>query len=132
MTFIDAVVVKGKSKVFTASLQVRDSQDTGFEPLDLSNYAVAFRIMGAPTGDAKVLVEHIITQNTDVNEDGLITNPEGGEFSFVVTAEDTHKVGLGEHPIMIELLDATSLEPEFLLTEGGLRGEFNSIRIVQV
>lgn len=132
MTFIDAVIVKGETKPFTASIQVRNEQNTSFEPLDLSDYAVRFRVMGATTADAKVLIEKVLTQNTDEELDGIINNPEGGEFTFVVTAEDTKKLGLGEHPIMLELLDAASLEPEFTLTEGGLRGEFNSIRIVQV
>lgn len=132
MTFIDATIVKGTTKIFTVSIQQRKEDDTGFEPLDLTDYAVAFRIMGAATADAKVLVEKIITQGSDEAREGNIFNATGGEFSFTVTAEDTKKVGLGEHPIMIELLDATSLEPDFTLTEGGLNGEFNSIKIVQV
>lgn len=132
MTFIDAVVVKGTTKLFTASIQTRNEQDTGFVPLDLSDYAVRFRIMGAPTADAKVLIEKIITQGTPEESVGIINNATGGEFSFVITADDTKKIGLGEHPIMLELLDATSLELEFILTEGGLNSEFNSIRVVQV
>lgn len=132
MTFIDAVVVKGTTKPFTASIQVRNDQNNGFEPFDLSDYAVRFRVMGAPTADAKVLLERVITQNTDPEAYGVISNPEGGEFIFAITAEDTRKLGLGEHPIMLELLDAASLEPEFVLTEGGLKGEFDTIRIVQV
>lgn len=132
MAFIDAVVVKGETKPFTASIQIRDEQNTGFVPMDLSIYSVRFRIMGAPTADAEVLVEKIITQNSDERLDGIINNPEGGEFTFVVTANDTIKIGLGEHPIMLELLDSTSLQHIFTLTEGGLNGEFNSIRVVQV
>lgn len=132
MTFIDAVVVKGTTKSFTASIQVRNGQDTGFEPLDLSDYAIRFRVMGAPTADAKILIEKIITQETDIINTGAINNATGGEFTFTVTMQDTNKIGLGEHPIMLELLDATSLEHEFTLTEGGLTGEFNSIQIVQV
>lgn len=132
MTFIDAVVVKGTTKPFTASIQIRNEQDTGFVPLDLSDYAVRFRIMGAPTADAKVLIEKIITQGTPEESVGIINNATGGEFSFVITDDDTRRLGLGEHPIMLELLDATSLESEFVLTEGGLNGEFNSIRVVQV
>lgn len=132
MTFIDAVVVKGTTKRFTVSIQVRNAQDTGFEPLDLSDYSIGFYIMGAPTADAKRLVEKVITQNTDDDLEGSIYNPEGGEFSFVITDEDTKRVGLGKHPIMLELLDAASLTSEFVLTEGGLNGEFNSIQVVQV
>lgn len=132
MTFIDAVIVKGTTKPFTASIQVRNEQNTGFEPLDLSDYAVRFRIMGAPTADAKVLIEKIITQTSIEDITGIINNAAGGEFIFTITANDTNKIGLGEHPIMLELLDAASLEPEFTLTEGGLNGEFNSIRVVQV
>ncbi len=132
MTFIDAVVIKGTTKPFSVSIQQRNKQNTGFESLDLSDYAVRFRVMGAPTADAKVLIEKIITQVSDEESSGIINNATGGEFIFVITADDTRKLGLGEHPIMLELLDAASLEPEFALTEGGLSGEFNSVRIVQV
>ncbi len=130
--FIDAVVVKGSSKSFSVSINQRNETNTGFEPLDLSSYAVRFSILGAPTADSKVLIEHIITANTDAEVDGIINNPTNGEFSFIVTAEDTNKIGLGKFPIKIELLDAETMEPDVLLTEGGYEGEFNALQIVQV
>lgn len=132
MTFIDAVLTKGTTKPFTVSIQTRNEQDTGFVPLDLSDYAVRFRVMGAPTADAKVLIEKIITQASLEELVGIISNATGGEFTFVITADDTRKLGLGRFPIMLELLDAASMEPEFVLTEGGFNGEFNSIQVVQV
>lgn len=132
MAFIDAVVVKGTSKPFSVSIQTRNEQNTGFEPLDLSDYAISFRVMGAPTADAKTLIEKIITQSSNEIDTGVIDNATGGEFIFTITSDDTKKLGLGNHPIIIELLDAASLEPQFTLTEGGLKGEFNSLRIVQV
>lgn len=133
MTFINAVIIKGETKPFTVSIEIKENETSStFVPFDLSDYAVKFCIMGSTTADAKELVTKIITQNSDEDLTGQIYNAEGGQFSFVVTSEDTKKVGLGEHPIKIELLDAASLETEFILTEGGLKGEFNSIRVVQV
>ena len=130
--FIDAVVVKGSTKSFTVSINQRNETDTGFEPLDLSNYLVRFSILGAPTADSTVLIEHLITTNSNINTDGIINNPTNGEFTFTVTADDTNAIGLGKFPIKIELLDTESEEVEILLTEGGYGGEFNAIQIVQV
>ena len=130
--FIDAVVVKGSTKSFTVSINQRNETDTGFEPLDLSNYLVRFSILGAPTADSTVLIEHLITTNSNINTDGIINNPTNGAFTFTVTADDTNVIGLGKFPIKIELLDPESEEVEILLTEGGYGGEFNAIQIVQV
>ena len=129
--YIDAVVVLGETKGFSCSIQV-NSNANYFSPLDLNGYAVQFRVMGAPTADAEVLVEHIITQNTNIETEGQINNPENGEFTFVISAEDTVKLGIGNHPIQLRLLNADSLELEYTLTEGGEKGEFSSIQVVQV
>lgn len=130
--YIDAVVVKGSGKTFSVSINQRNSTDTGFEPLDLSNYNIRFSILGAPTSDSKVLVEHIITTNTNRLIDGIINDPTNGEFMFTITADDTNTVGLGKFPIKLELLDPNTLEPDFVLTEGGEEGEFNAIQVVEV
>jgi len=130
--FIDAAIIYGQSKPFTVSIQVRNEDDTGFVPFDLSEYSIYFRILGSTTHNAKPLVEHLITQDSELDEDGAITNAVNGEFTFNVTAEDTITVGLGVHPIEIEIVDIDTLETEFILTEGGLYGEFNKIHVVQV
>ena len=65
MQYIDAVCVKGERKVFSCSIEVTDT-GTVFNPLDLTDYNVRFRVLGSPTADAKVLVEHIITQVSDL------------------------------------------------------------------
>lgn len=131
--FIDAVIVKGSTKSFDVSVNVKADDESGeFVALDLDPYAIQFRILGATTADAKVLVEHIITQNTDVNVDGQITMPEDGQFTFTINKDDTDKLGFGKFPIQINMLDADTLEHEFTLTEGGTTSEFNCIRIVQV
>lgn len=133
VTYIDATVVKGSgNKPFTVSIEQRDENETSFEAYDLSNYAIRFRILGAPTADAKVLVEHIITQNSDLETEGQITDAQNGQFTFVVSEEDQDKLELGVHPISIDILDATSLAKIFTLTEGGTRGEFNCIQIIEV
>ena len=132
MPYIDAVLVKGQTKGFSVSIQTDEEGNGIFTPLDLSDYAIRFRIMGSATLDGKVLVEHILTQNTDIETIGQIDDAANGQFTFVVNAEDQDVVGLGIHPISIEILDAASLEPDFTLTEGGLRGEFNKIHIVEV
>lgn len=130
--YIDAVIVKGSTRSFSVSINQRNEQDTGFEPLDLSDYAVRFSIMGSPVADGKVLIEHIITTNSDEETDGIIDNPTNGEFIFTVTADDTNTIGLGKFPIKLELLDASSLTVEDIITEGSEGGEFNAIRIVEV
>ncbi len=129
--YIDAAVVLGETKGFSCSIQV-NSNANYFSPLDLNGYAVQFRVMGAPTADAEVLVEHVITQNTNIETEGQINNPENGEFTFVISAEDTVKLGIGNHPIQLRLLNADSLELEYTLTEGGEKGEFSKLQIVQV
>ena len=141
--YIDATIIKGKTKGFSCSIQVTDGianpdpsvvthDNLLWTPVDLSDYAIGFKILGAPTADAKVLVEKVITANTDIETVGQITYPEEGQFTFVVTAEDTHEIGLGNHPIMLELLDLDSLTTEYTLTEGGRNGEYSKIQVVQV
>lgn len=141
--FIDASCVYGTTKTFSVSINSKmDEDDTSstyiehngekFVPFDLSNYSIKFKIMGSATANASVLVEHLITQTTDIEEIGQITNAANGEFNFTISAEDTIKVGLGKHPIMIELVDIDTLATEIVLTEGGENGEFNKIFVVQV
>lgn len=132
MTFLDAVVIKGENKNFSVSIETTEDNGNTFTPLDLTNFAVRFRVLGAPTSDAKVLVEHIITQNSDMETEGVIDDPNNGQFIFAISAEETNKLGLGAFPISLSLLDATSLDYVFTLTEGAFNGEFSKIRIVQV
>ena len=141
--YIDATVIKGRTKPFTCSIQTTDglqNQDPSepthdnlvWNPYNLSGNNIRFRVMGSPTADAKVLVEHIISDTTDEETEGQITDVEGGQFTFVITAEDTLKLGLGNHPIMIDIIDAESGRLVFGLTEGGRNGEFSKIQVVQV
>ena len=130
--FIDAVILKGQTRQFTATIQIRDEQNLDFVPFDLSPYIIRFRVMGSPTADADVIVEHIITQISNLETVGQITNPEAGEFTFTITAADTNILGLGKKPIMIDILNADTQTLVYALTEGGERGEFNKLHIVQV
>lgn len=130
--YIDAVVVKGTFRTFTVSVETLNDDGVTFDPFNLNPYSVRFRVLGSATADGEVILEKVITQNTEVEEEGLISNPDNGEFSFTVTIEDTQKLGLGKHPIMLELLNAETLEPEITLTEGAYQGEFNKLQIVEV
>lgn len=130
MPFIDATIVMGRTKSFSGHIETQETAGA-FSPLDLSSYSIRFRVLGAPTADAKVLVEHLITQNTELEVDGVIDNPTNGDFIFTITKDDTITLGLGNHPIEIMIVDAETLEEVFSLTEGGQRGEFNKIQIVQ-
>lgn len=131
--FIDAVVVKGTKRTFSVSInQLKENSLTEFEPLDLDPYSIVLKVLGSSTADGAVLLEKVITQNTDVDEEGVIDVPDNGQFSFTITAEDTQELGLGKFPIMLQLVDPTSLEPQITLTEGGFGGEFNKLQIVQV
>lgn len=130
--YIDAVIVKGSTKTFSVSINQRNEEDTGFEPFDLSDYAIRFSVLGSPVADGDVMIEHIITTNTTEDEGGCIDDPTNGEFTFTITAKDTNDLGLGKFPVKIEILDGTSLVVEHILTEGNENGEFNAIRIVEV
>lgn len=128
--FIDATVIKGQKTV--KSCTIKKKSLTEFIPFDLTNYNLRFQVLGAPTADAKVLVEHIITQVSDPDVDGQITDAVNGKFEFVITAEDTETIGLGKKPIKIDFLDVDTNEFIDSLTFGGLNGEFNKIQVVQV
>lgn len=130
--YIDAVVVKGTSRTFTVSIETLNEDGITFSPLDLDPYSVRFTVLGSATADGTVLLQKVITQNTEESEEGTITVPESGEFSFTINSNDTNQLGLGNFPIMLELLNAETLEVEFVLTEGGHQAEFNRIQVVQV
>lgn len=130
--YIDAVVVKGTSRTFTVSIETLNEDGITFSPLDLDPYSVRFTVLGSATADGTVLLQKVITQNTEESEEGAITVPESGEFSFTINSDDTNTLGLGNFPIMLELLNAETLEVEFVLTEGGHQAEFNRIQVVQV
>lgn len=132
MPFIDYTAVKGRTTSKTCHIDITEDNGISFKPLDLNPYSIRFRILGSATADAKVLVEHLITQNSSESEDGAITNPTEGEFTITVTKDDTNIIGLGNHPIEIMIVDANTLEEVYALTEGGTKGEFNKIQVVQV
>lgn len=131
--YLDAVFIYGQTKAYTVSIKVKNDNETSFVPLDLSNYFVRFRVLGSPEFDAEVLVEHLITQNTDYETYGQIYEPSSGEFSFALTDEETKKLGKGNFPCDISLMTADD-EALFVqsLTEGSQGKEFSKIRIVQV
>lgn len=131
MPYIDATCIKGQRNPFTVSIEINDNA-SDFSPLDLNNYAIRLQVLGAPTADAKVLIEKIITQNTDIEELGQIDDPNNGGFTFVISKADTNLLGLGKFPIKLDLLDATSLALIYSLTIGDENNEFNAIRVVQV
>lgn len=131
MPYIDATCIKGQNNPFTASIELNDNAEE-FTPMDLNNYSIRMQILGAPTANAKVLIEKIITQNTDLEELGQIDDPNNGCFTFVINKSDTGKLGLGKFPIKIDILDAASLSLVYSLTLGDENNEFNAIRVVQV
>lgn len=131
MPYIDATCIKGQNNPFTASIEINDNAED-FTPMDLNNYSIRMRILGSPTADAKVLIEKIITQNTNMEEFGQIDDPNNGAFTFVINKEDTNLLGLGKFPIKLDMLDAASLSEIYSLTIGDERNEFNCIRVVQV
>lgn len=132
--FIDAVIVKGTKRTFlvTINQKTEDLTSKTFEPLDLDPYSIKLTVLGSATADAKVLLQKVITQNTDNDTIGRIVDSSNGQFTFTFTAQETINLGLGNFPIMLELVDPETLENQFTLTEGGYKGEFNKIQIVQV
>lgn len=132
MQFIDAVCVKGEPKTLSCSIETTDNT-VDFTPMDLTDCSVKFRVLGSPTSDAKVLIEHLITQVSDLETVGQITNAAMGEFSFTISTDDTNKLGCGAFPISIQLVSADDTSVIICtLTEGSSSGEFSKIRIVEV
>lgn len=132
MPYIDATCIKGQKNIFSSTIEITEDNGVSFVPFDLNAYSVRFRVLGAPTADAKTLIEKIITQNTDIEVIGQIDNPFNGSFTFTITKDDTDILGLGKFPIKLDLLDAASESEIYSLTLGDERSEFNSIRVVQV
>lgn len=130
--YINATITYGLGKSYTCSLESTENNGVSFTPLDLNLFSIRFKVLGSPTADAKVLVEHIITQNTSDEDGGRIYDPDNGQFSFTVTAEDTRKLGLGHFPIAIDLLDAETEEYIDTITQGKEGEEFNKVHIVEV
>lgn len=132
MPYIDATCIKGQKNIFSSTIEITEDNGASFVPFDLNAYSVRFRVLGAPTADAKTLIEKIITQNTDIEVIGQIDNPSNGSFTFTITKDDTDILGLGKFPIKLDLLDAASGSEIYSLTLGDERSEFNAIRVVQV
>lgn len=145
--YIDCTAVKGENTPFTCGINIVNTTkltkltNSDFSPFPLSGvdengvpyaYSIIFRVLGAPTADAKVLVEHIITESTDIETEGQIHDSQNGEFTFVITKEDTDTLGLGKFPIQLILADRDTLERVYTLTLGGERDEFSKVQIVQV
>lgn len=132
MPYIDATCIKGQKNIFSSTIEITEDNGVSFVPFDLNAYSVRLRVLGAPTADAKILIEKVITQNTDIEVIGQIDNPSNGSFTFTITKDDTDILGLGKFPIKLDLLDAASGSEIYSLTLGDERSEFNSIRVVQV
>ena len=132
MPYIDATCIKGQKNIFSSTIEITEDNGVSFVPFDLNAYSVRFRVLGAPTADAKTLIEKIITQNTDIEVIGQIDNPSNGSFTFTITKDDTDILGLGKFPIKLDLLDAASGSEIYSLALGDERSEFNAIRVVQV
>ena len=132
MPYIDATCIKGQKNIFSSTIEITEDNGVSFVPFDLNAYSVRFRVLGAPTADAKTLIEKIITQNTDIEVIGQIDNPSNGSFTFTITKDDTDILGLGKFPVKLDLLDAASGSEIYSLTLGDEHSEFNAIRVVQV
>lgn len=136
--YIDAVVVYGIGRIFSCSLrqpteETQNSRNVVTEPLDLTNSIVRFRILGSAEGEGHIIVEKIITRESDPNLVGVIDDPTTGDFTFSITPADTYLLGRGSRPISIEILDKETEELIVNLTEGGTnQGEFNKITVVNV
>ena len=135
--YIDGVVVIGKTRTFSVQInqvteETQNLSNPEFEPMDLSPYNIRFRLLGSAEGNGIILLEKIITQTTNRNTVGIIEEPTSGEFTFVITDDESLTLGLGNFPMTLELIDTDTEEPIYTLTEGGIaQGEFNKIQIVR-
>ena len=135
--YIDGVVVIGKTRTFSVQInqvteETQNLSNPEFEPMDLSPYNIRFRLLGSAEGNGIILLEKIITQTTNRNTVGIIEEPTSGEFTFVITDDESLTLGLGNFPMTLELIDTDTEEPIYTLTEGGIaQGEFNKIQVVR-
>lgn len=135
--YIDGVVVIGKTRTFSVQInqvteETQNLSNPEFEPMNLSPYNIRFRLLGSAEGNGIILLEKIITQTTDRNAVGIVEEPTSGEFTFVITDDESLTLGLGNFPMTLELIDIDTEEPIYTLTEGGIaQGEFNKIQIVR-
>lgn len=136
--YIDAVVVLGIGRNFTISINTRiDDYEqltigNNFAPMNLTGYKIRFRVLGSARGNGTILLEKIITEDSNFETIGIIEEPESGEFLLVISSDDTNSLGLGEFPICLQILDEND-NVIYTLTEGGIaQGEFNKITIVRV
>lgn len=61
----------------------------GDRPMDLSTYTVKFQVKEVPLEKSEPLIDKTITLTSDMNEDGLITYPDQGQFVVHLKKEDT-------------------------------------------
>ena len=92
--YIDGVVVIGKTRTFSVQInqvtkETQNLSNPEFEPMDLSPYNIRFRLLGSAEGNGIILLEKIITQTTDRNTVGIIEEPTNGEFTFVITNDES-------------------------------------------
>ena len=78
-------------------LQVRQGENRGFgftikqdgTPFDLTQWAINFMVKEAPYESLKPIIAKEITATSDSATVGQIYNPTGGQFSVVITTEET-------------------------------------------
>ena len=71
-------------------------------PMDLSPYSVRFQVKRTPLVNAPAIIDKVITTVSDINDVGIIDNPNGGGLTVHLKTEDT-SFPTGEYSLIISL-----------------------------
>ena len=73
------------------------------EIFDLSNYSIHVQVKAAPLVTAKPMIDKIITDTSDYNDVGQITDPQDGSFFIHLKKSDT-SFPTGDYSLVIALV----------------------------
>ena len=71
-------------------------------PLDLTPYTIHFQVKKTPLVNAPAFVDKLITTTSDMNDVGLINNPQEGQFTVHLKESDT-SLPTGDYYLIIAL-----------------------------
>lgn len=89
---------------------------TGDVPLDLTDWTIRFEVKKQPYETVEPFILKNITLTSDQTIDGIITNPNGGQFKVRLNQEDT-SYPVGKYYLIITLLGGTDNEEDIVSSQ---------------
>lgn len=74
----------------------------GEQRMDLTGFTVKFQVKENPLESFPPIIDKTITEDSDINKDGLITYPDQGQIVVHLTKEDT-SLHIGDFSLIIAL-----------------------------